>query len=55
MFDEGFIKRQRWSAVMNGFLIGFGVSQFLFAIPFGIFPLAVGIGMEVWQRRKLFQ
>ncbi|MBM2827075.1 MAG: hypothetical protein HW403_1139 [Dehalococcoidia bacterium] len=55
MFDDALIRRHRWSAIMNGFLIGFGVSQFLFGIPFGIFPLGVGIGMEIWQRKKQLQ
>ncbi len=45
------IRRQRWSALMNGIVIGFGINGLLLGLPFAILPLAAGIFLE-WRARS---
>ena len=47
------IKRQRWSGLWNGVVIGMGLSWILLGQWIGIFPLVLGIIMEVIQRKRL--
>ena len=55
--DSGFIKRHRMSAMWNGVVIGMGFAWLLLLLPvgnpIGIIPLALGIFMEVTQRKRL--
>ena len=47
------MKRQRWSGLWNGVVIGMGLSWLLLQQWIGIFPLVLGIFMEVIQRKRL--
>jgi len=51
--NSGLIKRQRWSGLWNGVVIGMGLSWLLLQQWIGIFPLLLGIFMEVMQRKRL--
>lgn len=55
--DSGFIKRHRMSAMWNGVVIGMGFAWLLLLLPvgnpIGVIPLALGIFMEVTQRKRL--
>ena len=51
--NSSFIKRQRWAGLWNGVVIGMGLSWILLQQWIGIFPLALGIFMEVMQRKRL--
>ena len=53
MQETSLIKRQRWSGLWNGVVIGMGFGWILFGQYIGIIPLAVGIGVEVMQRKRL--
>ncbi len=46
------IARHRWTAVWNGIIIGMGIVYLLLGNFLGMVLLAVGIGMEYWQRRR---
>ena len=52
MFDEQMVKRHRLSGLANGALIGMGVSL-IWANGFGLIFIAIGAGIEIWQRRRL--
>lgn len=52
MFDDRFVRRQRFSALLNGVMIGFGV-VLLFGGPLGLLPLGAGLLVEMWQQRRL--
>ena len=47
------LKRQRWSGLWNGVVIGMGLGWLLWGSLIGILPLALGIGMEWMQRKRL--
>ena len=47
------MRRQRWSALMNGIVIGFGINGLLLGLPLAILPLAAGIFLEWRARSKL--
>ncbi len=49
----GFTKRHRWSGLWNGVVIGMGLSWIIAGQTLGVFPLILGIIMEVMQRRSL--
>ena len=51
--EGNFIKRQRWSGLWNGVVIGMGLGWLLWGSLIGILPLALGIGMEWMQRKRL--
>ena len=51
--NSSFIKRQRWAGLWNGVVIGMGLSWILLQQWIGIFPLVLGIFMEVMQRKRL--
>jgi hypothetical protein len=51
--DISFIKRQRWSGLWNGVVIGMGLGWILWGSLIGIFPLALGIGIEWRQHKRL--
>ncbi|MFH1560381.1 MAG: hypothetical protein ABID84_03100 [Chloroflexota bacterium] len=51
--ESNFIKRQRWSGLWNGVVIGMGLSWLLLGQYIGVLPLALGIVMEVMQRKRL--
>ena len=51
--DSSFMKRQRWSGLWNGVVIGMGLGWLLWGSVIGIFPLALGIGIEYMQRKRL--
>ena len=53
MFELHIVKRHRWSALLNGVVIGFGIVSIMSGAFVGILPLAVGVGIEVWQRNRL--
>ena len=48
-----FLKRQRWSGLWNGVVIGMGLGWLLWGSFIGMLPLALGIGMEWMQRKRL--
>ena len=47
------VKSHRTSALMNGVVIGLGVTTILGGVPLGILPLVVGIAAEFWQRSRV--
>ena len=47
------VKSHRTSALINGAVIGLGVTSVLGGLPLGILPLIVGIAAEIWQRNKV--
>ena len=49
------IKRQRWSGLWNGVVIGMGLGWLLQYQLIGILPLVLGIVMEVIQRRRPYR
>ena len=50
------ISRHRWSALMNGVVIGLGVGYLLVLFhPLGLLPLVLGVGLEMYQRRRMRQ
>ena len=51
--DSNFVKRQRLSGRWNGVIIGMGVSYLLAGLILGVLPLAMGIGLEYFQRKRL--
>jgi len=51
--NSSFMKRQRWAGLWNGVVIGMGLSWILLQQWIGIFPLVLGIFMEVMQRKRL--
>ena len=51
--DSSFIKRQRWSGLWNGVVIGMGISWLLIPNLVGVIPLIIGIGLEYMQRKRL--
>lgn len=51
--NSSFLKRQRWSGLWNGVVIGMGLSWLLSGGFIGILPLAVGVVMEILQRKRL--
>ncbi|MBI2856520.1 MAG: hypothetical protein HYX93_06720 [Chloroflexi bacterium] len=53
MQEINLIKRQRWSGMWNGVVIGMGFGWLLRGEVIGIFPLALGIVMEIMQRKRL--
>ncbi|MBI4298191.1 MAG: hypothetical protein HY666_00310 [Chloroflexi bacterium] len=53
MFEPGVVKRHRWSALLNGIVIGFGLMSIMSGVIFGALPMVVGIAIEVWQRKRL--
>ena len=54
MEDGRFVTSQRWSALWNGVIIGMGITGVLGGLGlFSIIPLAMGIGLEVMQRKRL--
>ena len=46
------VGRHRWTALWNGLIIGMGIMYALIGNFPGIVLLALGIGMELWQRRR---
>ena len=46
-----YAKRQRWSGLWNGVVIGMGLAWILFGQLIGVLPLGLGIIMEIMQRR----
>ena len=46
------IGRHRWTALWNGLIIGMGIIYIVIGNFLGVVLLAVGIGMEVWHRRR---
>lgn len=57
MFDSQTIRRQRLSALSNGVLIGLGIATLLIggasSLMLSLVPVAAGVGIEFWQRRRL--
>ena len=53
--ESYYVKRQRWSGLWNGVVIGMGLAWLLTNDFRGILPLALGIGMEVFQRRRPYR
>lgn len=51
----GLIRRQRWSGMWFGAAIGWGVAWMLWGIPMGMFPLSLGLAMEIMARRRMGQ
>ena len=47
------VKSHRTSALINGIVIGLGVTTILGGVPLGILPLIVGIAAELWQRNRV--
>ena len=47
------LKRQRWSGMWNGVVIGMGLGWIMLGVFIGILPLALGIVMEIMTRRRL--
>jgi hypothetical protein len=45
-------KRQRWSGLWNGVVIGMGLGVLFSGSPIGLLPLVLGIVVEVVQRRR---
>ena len=44
---------QRWSAMWNGIIIGLGVGYIAFNPLFGVIFIALGGGLEYWQRKRM--
>ncbi len=53
MFDAKMVKRHRLSGLANGALIGMGVSLISVGELFGLIFIAIGAGIEIWQRKRL--
>jgi len=53
MFNDQFVRQHRLSALANGVLIGMGLFFILFGVLIGVVSMAAGIGLEVWQRRRI--
>lgn len=52
MFDPRTTSAQRWSALFNGLVVGLGVQSLIAGFPLGAIFILVGVGLEVWQRRR---
>lgn len=52
MFDPRSPNAQRWSALFNGLVIGLGVQSLITGLPLGALFIAIGAGLEFWQRRR---
>ena len=55
MFDEQMVKRHRLAGLANGALIGMGISLTTVGALFGLIFIAVGVGIEIWQRKRLIR
>ncbi|MBI4233207.1 MAG: hypothetical protein HY686_02065 [Chloroflexi bacterium] len=54
MLDMHGSGRQRWSAMWNGIVIGLGIGMLpTRALPVGLIIVALGVGLEWWQRRRM--
>ena len=51
MPELSYVRSQRWSALLNGVIIGLGINGLIMAVPFAILPLAAGIFLE-WRARS---
>ena len=47
------IKNHRWSGPWNGVVIGMGVGYLLSGLILGALPIAMGLVIEILQRKKL--
>ena len=47
------IKNHRWSGLWNGVVIGMGVGYLLSGLILGALPIAMGLVIEILQRKKL--
>ena len=47
------IKNHRWSGLSNGVVIGMGVGYLLSGLILGALPIAMGLVIEILQRKKL--
>ena len=47
------IGRHRTRALTNGLVVGMGISLVLAQAYFGVALIALGIGVEFWQRQRL--
>ena len=47
------IKNHRWSGLWNGVVIGMGVGYLLSGLILGALPIAMGLVIEVLQRKRL--
>ena len=55
MFDDRILRRHRLSGLANGVLIGMGIVGLMAgnAKGYGIILVAVGVGIEIWQRSRI--
>jgi len=53
MQEIDYVKRHRWSGLWNGVVIGMGLAWLLLGAYIGLLPLAMGIGLEWTQRKRL--
>ena len=47
------IKNHRWAGLWNGVVIGMGVGYLLSGLILGALPIAMGLDIEILQRKKL--
>ncbi len=51
MFDDRILRRHRLSGLANGVLVGMGIVTAVTG--YGIILIAVGVGIEIWQRSRI--
>ena len=51
--EEPFIKRERFSALANGVLVGMGIMMVLYGGLIGVVGIVAGVGLEIWAQRRL--
>ena len=46
-------RRQRWSGMWNGIVIGMGIGWVILGNALGFLPIGMGIALEIIQRRVM--